>query len=76
MIPLIELRKLANNELFYLINEQGNYRLYVKVEDMTDGTTRCRQYYDTIRPDVYFDRSTKVMKIPKNIQKCLKSATK
>lgn len=68
--------KLRNNELFFLIDEQGNCRLLVKVENMTDGTVRCRQYYDTLRPDVYLDPSTKVVKIPKNVQKCLKSAIK
>lgn len=72
MNQLVELR---NNELFYLIR-RGSYKLLIKVENMTDGTVRCRQYYDTIRPDVYLDPSTKVVKIPKNIQKCLKSAIK
>lgn len=73
MNQLIELR---NNKLFCLIDEEGNCQLYIKVENMTDGTVRCRKYYDTIRPDVYLDPSTKVVKIPKNIQKCLKSAIK
>lgn len=75
MIPLIELRKLRNNELFYLI-KPGSYKLLAKVENMTDGTVRCRHYYDTLRPDTYLDPSTKVVKIPKNVQKCLKSAIK
>lgn len=73
MSQLIELR---SNELFFLIDEQGNCLLCIKVEDMTDGTIRCRQYYDTIRPDVYLDPSTEIVKIPKILQKCLKSAIK
>lgn len=72
---LVELRKIHNNELFYLI-KRGSYKLLVKIENMTDGTVRCRQYYDTLRPDIYLNSSTKVVKIPKNVQKCLKSAIK
>ena len=75
MIPVTELYKIRNNELFYLI-KQDSYKLLVKIENMTDGTVRCRQYYDTLRPDTYLNPSTKVVKIPKNIQKSLKSAIK
>lgn len=69
------LRKLRNNELCYMTDEQGNYKLLQKVGTI-DGMTRCRAFYDTIRPDTYLDPSTEVVKIPKNVQKCLKSATK
>lgn len=75
MNQLVELHELRNDELFYLIR-RGSYRLLVKIGNMTNGTVRCRQYYDTLRPDTYLDPSTKVVKIPKNVQKCLKSAIK
>ena len=69
------LRKLRNNELCYMTDEQGNYKLIQKVGTI-DGMTRCRAFYDTICPDLYLDGTTEIVRIPEVIQKCLKSATK
>ena len=69
-----QLRKLRNNELCYMTDEQGNYKLIQKVGTI-DGMTRCRAFYDTIRPDLYLDNSTEVIIIPLEVQKCLKSGT-
>lgn len=73
-----KLSELPDHSLFYKVGDFSGMITSVlmqKVETMANGMVRCRQFYDTIRPDSYFKSSTKVTIIPEEEQTCLKSGT-